>query len=746
LFVFRNRRHPHVGRAGDNNDPGGFPQMHHRFPSRRLARGAATVLVAAAPMSALAQAAEPTRGPDTPTATPTEQALPSVQVVGRRQSGAYHDTHAAGATKTDTPLLEVPQAVRVVPRQLLDDLGALRVDDALDFVAGASRQNNFGGIWDNIALRGFAGHGDSGMALLRNGISANRGFNAPRDTANVERLEFLKGTMGALYGSSEPGGTINVVTKSPRFTAAHALEAYYGSHDTRRLALDSTGPIGGDATQPPALAYRLNVSVEDKDSFRDHVHSRRELVAPALAWKLGSDTTLRYDGEWLRQRAPLDRGVPAPGGQLGVVPATRFYGEPADGDITVDNQTHQFFLDHALGADWRLHAGAQFKRGTLDGLASEIIPGSCVAVGTDWECRRRLRLRGFESHDTTLQWEVAGKLLAGGVEHELLAGIETARFEAERRILSGNYASLISLSTPVHGAAQPALAATLWDNSLDDRSHALYLQDQVSLGRQWKMLAGVRHDRYRGRYDDRAFGFAAGSLLSTEQNVSATSPRLGLTWLPLPEFSVYASVGRSFRPQIITSATGQTFDPETGTANELGVKWQSRDGRLGATVSAYDIAKRHVVVYDSNGYPSGELAGKVRNKGLEAELAGWVAEGWRVALAYAYLDADPRITNFARHSGSVFVVHERTLAGGSLVGLGGGVTHVGERTVDLGAPMLPAYTTAKLTAYWRATPQLRLSLDVDNLTDRTYYASGYNNAWIGPGAPRTVTAGVQYKF
>lgn len=719
--------------------------MYPRSPRRRLAHSAVVALMAAASAPVLAQAADPTPA-EAPAEASNDKTLPAVQVVGRRQSGAYHDGHAAGATKTDTPLLEVPQAVRVLTRQLLDDLSALRVDDALDFVAGASRQNNFGGIWDNIALRGFAGHGDSGMALLRNGISANRGFNAPRDTANLERLEFLKGTMGALYGSSEPGGTINVVTKAPRFTAGHAVEAYYGSHDTRRLALDSTGPLGGDAGQPAALAYRLNVSAEDRGSFRDHIRSRRELVAPALTWQLGSDTTLRYDGEWLRQRAPLERGVPAPGGQLGGVATTRFYGEPADGDITVDNQTHQFFVDHALNADWALRAAAQFKRGRLDGLASEIIPGSCVAAGSDWECRRRLRLRDFDSRDTTLQFELAGKVLTGGVEHELLAGVETARFDADRKILSGNYASRISLANPVYGGAQPALAATIWDNTLADRSQAVYLQDQLSLSPRWKLLAGVRHDRYRGRYDDRAFGFTAGSLRSNEQQVSATSPRLGLTWLATPDLAVYASVGRSFRPQIITSASGQTFDPEVGAAKELGAKWQSRDGRLGATVSVYDIAKRHVVVYDDNGYPASELAGKVRNRGLEAELAGWVAQGWRVALAYSYLDADARITNFARHSGSLFVVHERTLAGGALVGLGGGVTHVGKRTVDLGSPLLPAYTTVKLTAYWRATPQLRLSLDVDNLTDRSYYASGYNNAWIAPGAPRTVTAGVQYKF
>jgi len=209
------------------------------------------------------------------TGEPDETKLQSVEVVGRRASGSYYTGEAAG-TKTTLPLQELPQAVRVMSRQSLDDLGALRMDDAFDYVGGVSRQNNFGGMWDNIAIRGLAGDANNGIAMLQNGFAANRGFNAPRDTANIERIEFLKGTSASLYGVSEPGGTLNIVTKRPRWRSAHAIEAYAGSYDMRRVAVDSTGPLSD------TFAYRVNAAFEDRDSFREQVHTRRELFAPAL--------------------------------------------------------------------------------------------------------------------------------------------------------------------------------------------------------------------------------------------------------------------------------------------------------------------------------------------------------------------------------------------------------------------------------------------------------------------------------
>jgi iron complex outermembrane receptor protein len=718
---------------------------------------AATGAAPAAPAQAATTAATATA--PARAAPATQEPMTAVHVVGRRQSGDYNGRESEGATRTDTPVLEVPQSVRVMTRQLVDDLGALRVDDLLDHVAGVSRHNDFGGTWDNIAMRGFAGHEDRTSSLLRNGMPSNRGFNAPRDTANLERVEFLKGTMGALYGSSEPGGTVNLVTKQPRFSAGHSVELYAGSHDHRRLAIDSTGPLNGHAGEPATLAYRLNVSAEDKDSFRDHVHVRRTLVAPALAWRLGPDTRLRYDGEWLRQQAPLDRGVPVVNGRLDAVPPSRFYGEPGDGDNTIDNQTHQLFLNHALGAgggssDWELRAGLQHKRGSLSGRATEVHmygPGFLGCATSmdqrDWFCRR-VRDRDFTSLETSLLLEAYGRFATGALKHELIVGAEAARFSQDRTLLD-HAAGLrdavgISVSDPKYGGITvPAMVPVqaIWNGRLEDRQQALYVQDQVAW-RDWRLLAGLRHDRAKSRYTGRIDGAV------TRQEPSATSPRLGLSWLPRPGLSLYASIGRSFRPQSEQDAQGRPFEPQVGTARELGLKWESAGGRLGATLAWFDIAKRHVPQYIAATDSYAKLD-RVRNRGLEAEVTGQVAPGWRVALAYAFLDADRHLAQFARHSGSAFVVHERALAGGGLVGIGGGVTHVGARSGEdpyAPPPQLPAYTLAKITSYWRVNSAVRLSLDVDNLFDRTWYASAYNRVWVTPGNPRQVTLGAQYKF
>ncbi|HEY4542779.1 MAG TPA: TonB-dependent receptor plug domain-containing protein, partial [Noviherbaspirillum sp.] len=357
----------------------------------------------------------------------TEITLPAIEVVGRGESGAYH-AHEASGTKSDLPLRELPQAVRVMSRQTLDDLGAVRVDDVLDYVGGVSRQNNFGGLWDNMAIRGLAGDINNGMPLLRNGFSANRGFNAPRDTANIERIEFLKGPAAALYGASEPGGTLNVVTKKPSRKVANALELYVGSDEFYRTALDSTGPLS------ESIAYRLNVALEDRGSFRDFVDTRRTLFAPALTWRLSPSTVLDYNGELLRHRTPLDRGVVAVNGQLGVIPRDRFLGEPADGDVQVENQTHQFVLEHMVSPDWSARMGLSYKRGAVEGFSTEPIS----VQGDGRTLLRQRRHRDYASEDLALQGELIGRFQLGQIGHELVVGAETYRMDFDQRMLRIN--------------------------------------------------------------------------------------------------------------------------------------------------------------------------------------------------------------------------------------------------------------------------------------------------------------------
>ena len=723
----------------------------HRSP---LALAAAT-LFAAPP--ALAQSAAPAPTPAI-AATATAAAagspaaeLATVEVVGRTESGAYHADEAAGA-KTDLPLRELPQSVRIVTRQAIDDLGATRLDDVLDYVGGVSRQNNFGGLWDNIAIRGLPGSDSTGMATLFNGFSSNRGFNAPRDLAAVERIEFLKGPAAALYGSSEPGGTLNIVSKRPLWTAAHSVEGYAGSHGMRRGAFDSTGPLG------ERLAYRLNVAVEDRDSFRDRVGVKRQVVAPAFTWKLGRDTLLDYVGEYLRHETPLDRGVVAVGDRLGAISRRTFLGEPADGPATVTNQTHQLVLSHEWNPAWRSRIGLSYREAAIEGFSSE-----ATALRANGDLTRQRRFRDYASDDIALQAELQGVVKTGAVAHELLLGLESYRFDMDTLLLRVNpsiaapYA--INIYDPVYGQARPTPLPNT-DTRERQRNTAFYVQDAIQLAPQWRLIAGLRGDRYDQSLENRRNG-----ALTTQQP-SSTSPRLGLSWLPDAQWTLYANTGRSFRPNAGSDVASRAFAPESGKALELGAKWERADRRLGATAALFDIRKRNVLTADAANAGFSVAAGEIRSRGAEFDLAGQLSRRWRVNASLALNDVEVtrdntleiggRLLNVPRVNGSMLAMYEDALANGQRYGVGGGLTHTGRRLgqartqaeAAAGTPAfdLPAYTTAKLVGYWRLNPRLRLTLDVDNVFDRTYYASAFNRVWVTPGTARMVTLGVQARF
>jgi iron complex outermembrane receptor protein len=682
----------------------------------------------------------------------TPPTMSAVDVVGRSASGTYYADEAEGA-KTSLPLRELPQSVRVMSRQTLDDLGATRLDDVLDYVGGVSRQNNFGGLWDNIAIRGLPGNENTGMATLLNGFSSNRGFNAPRDLAGVERIEFLKGPAAALYGSSEPGGTLNIVSKKPLWKAAHSVEAYAGSYGLGRAALDTTGPIND------RLAYRLNVAVEDKGSFRDQVSAQRQVVAPAFTWKLSPNTVLEYTSEYLRHATPLDRGVVAVNNQLGAVPVSRFLGEPADGDVTVTNQTHQLVLSHEWNADWRSRTGLSYRETGLKGFSTE-----ASALQADGRTlRRQRRYRDFQSDDVALQAELQGTVRAGGLEQEVLVGVESYRFHMDSLMLRANPSAsapyAIDIFNPVYGQTQPTPGRNT-DTREKQRNTALYVQDTLKLGEQWRVMAGLRADNYDQSLQNRI------TATTTQQSPSAVSPRLGVSWLPSAGWTVYANAGKSFRPNTGSDAAGNAFTPEKARALELGAKWESADQRLGATAALFDITKRNVLTSDPVNSGYSVAAGEVRSRGLELDVAGRLSANWRLNASLVFNDVEitrdntlevgGRLLNVPKVNGSVLAVYEDALANGQRYGVGGGVTYMGKRlgqartqaeaNAGTAAFDLPSYTTAKLLAYWRLSPTINLTLDVDNLFDKVHYTSSYSRVWVTPGALRTVTVGLQAKF
>lgn len=662
-------------------------------------------------------------------------ALPQVNVVAER-SAAYNTGTSRGATRTDTPLREVPQSVRVVNIEQLEDLGAMRLADTVDFVSGISRMNDFGGTWDNFGIRGFS---STDMGFLVNGFPGARGYNPPRDTATVERFEFLKGPAGAIYGSSEPGGTINIVTKKPKFSARHVAEVGFSDRGLRRATVDTTGPLSS------TVAYRLNLMTEEGDPRSALLHNKRMLVAPALTWQIDPRTTLNYEAEILKSDTPLDRGVINVRGQLGLLPRDRILNEPTDKNMRLSSKTQQLTLDRVLADGWRARLGASYKESTFEGDYTE----ATSLAADNRTLNRQATWRTLPSRDTSVNGELEGKFATGGLDHTLLVGAEASRLWMNMEILrSAN--TPIDIYAPVYGRAAGPLTSLTTSSDERQRVKAVFAQDQVSLSAQWKLLAGLRWDEY----SQDLVNHVARSQLQRKQ--SAVSPRAGVTYLPNSWSSLYLSAGKSFRGNTGIDVNGNAFDPQKSRSYEAGWKLQSADQRLGATVAVYDITKTNVLTAsDVPGFSV--AAGEVKSSGVEADVTGQLGRHWRVSGNAAYDDArvtrdrtlaaGTRLMNVPKWTAGLLAIREDRLPDGSRYGVGGGVNHVGERSGNnADTYSLPSYTTARLLGYWQVTRQVKLSLDVLNLFNRTYYTSSWAGLYVTPGAERSVAARVKIEL
>ena len=672
------------------------------------------------------------------------QADDVVTVTVKAERQHYRSLSAKGATKTDALLMDLPQSVRVLTGDLLRDAGVTTLAGALDLASGIAKQSPLGGLWDSYAMRGFTGDPNFGSDYMVNGFSSSRGYNGLRDAGNTQNVEVLKGPASALYGRGEPGGTVNVTTKKPKFAPEYGADVSLGSFQTRRAAVDLTGPLSD------SFAYRLNAAHEEGHSFRDTLKVERSLFSPSFLWLAGEHTTVSYEIEAVRQRVPFDRGVVAVNGKLGAVPVSRFLGEPGDGPMMLKSLGQQLFIHHALSDDWTLQAGASYRDSELTGYSTEA--NKLLADGRS--LNRQRRHRDFSATDVSARVEVLGKFKTGALAHEVLAGVDAYHFDDHRVQLRRNpsaaNAYAIDIFAPVYGGKAAPLALSI-DTQEAQQARGLYAQDQLDLGAQWKALVGVRHDTYTQDVTNHRLN------TSNRQSLSATSPRAGLVYQPSKMWSLYASAAKGFRPNSGISIDNQAFPAERSRAYELGAKLET--GKLTGTLAVYDIRKSNVLTTNPANTDFAIAAGEVGSRGLELDVSGEVARGLRVSGAYAYTDASvtrgdttivtgSRLANVPRHSATLLATQQFTLGTGA-ASVGGGVQYVGERLGDVAISSsftLPAYTTAKLLASYSPTAKLRLALNVENLFNRSYYASSYNQLWVAPGAERTLTLNAHYRF
>ncbi len=682
---------------------------------------------------------------DEPPAEPLALEEMQVTASAERADGpvqGYRATRSASATRTDTAIHETPQSISVVPAQVVEDIGATRLEDALDYAGGVERGNNFGGQ----GLTEFLVRGFSTQEFYRNGFAVNRGYPNMPDASTLERIEVLRGPASMLYGRGDPGGTFNIVSKQPQAERRTVLGSQVNTDGLRRGTLDTTGALDESA----AFTYRLNLVAEGSDSFRDHVESERYNIAPVLRWQLSDDTALILEGDYLHNRHPMDRGLTRYPNQAGDLSRDRFLGEESAGKLTNQNATTQLRLEHQLDSQWMLRGGIQYLDGSLDGGAVE--NNGLAADGRT--VGRNYSERWLNWNDLAVQANLEGHFDAAGLAHTLLLGVEFDDFNYDSQIdRSGGATSdfPIDLYDPVYGQPLPALTRTTTYDDENLKSYAFFLQDQIALTERLTAQVGARLERFEQRYENKLT--PAGSW---DQAHNAVSPRFGLIYDLTEELAVYANTSRSFKPNRGADRSSQAFDPEKGIAHEVGIKYELPEHDLSVTAALFHITKENVLTSDPLDSNYQVAAGEARSRGFDISVAGNITPQWRVIGGYAYVDAEvtessnasmptgTRLANVPRHSFNLLDTYE--FAEGPLAGLGVGmgVKYVGDRKGGATSTAfdMDAYTTVDLLAYYPLTERVRLNLNLNNLFDEEYEERAWGNIWAYPGAPRTLQAGI----
>jgi iron complex outermembrane receptor protein len=726
----------------------------------------ALVLAFAAPaMSALAAEPATQDAPQDAGLTRIAQAQPAAQAttgsLERIEVSAQRE-HYRG----DVAVQDLPQSVQVITGEMLKQIGAVTVNDALDLATGVARQNTFGGLWDGFAIRGFVGDPNLPSGYLVNGFNGGRGFGGIRDTSSIEKMEILRGPGSALFGRGEPGGTVAITTKKPQFTPEGSATLAVGSHNFYRAEGDYTTPVGA------STAVRINGAFEDADSFRDTVHTKRSFASPSILSKLSNNTSIWYELEWSKQEIPFDRGVVARNGQLGVIPNSRFLGEPGDGPTVAKVLGHQAELEHVFWKNWVLLIGGAYRTTKLNGIGEN--PEFAAARNpffTDGQTlARQRRFSNYESTDSIGRAELSGNFKTGIVTHHLLGGADYNEFELDRlqtryRPPAFNASSTlatenaINIFNPVYGSFPlPAANQNVFNDTEKDKAYGVYLNDQMDLTDAFKLRLGARYDWFKQTISNRL-----AVVQPPNQDVHQFSPQVGLVFKASDIISFYAAFAKGFRPQTGFDVNSHPFEPEKTTSSEVGMKFETSDGSLSGGVALFKMKKTNVLTADPVNQGQSIAIGQAESKGLEVDVSGRLPWQVQIMLSYAYTDAyaassvldpdfgrvvgsgDPLI-NIPKHNASALLLKDIDVAGHKLT-LGAGGKYVSRRLGETGTRYyLPAYTLVRLFGTYQVSKNFSITGEVNNLFDKVYYPASYAAIWTAPGAPREFQLRATYKF
>jgi catecholate siderophore receptor len=675
-----------------------------------------------------------------------------------RQSDAYRQEQSSLGKLTE-PLRDTPQSITTLTSELLDDRGALSLNDALRNVPGITLgAGEFSWQGNNPNIRGFNSRND----LFLDGM---RDFGSyDRDPFNLESIEVLLGPSSLVFGRGSTGGVINQTSKQALPDPLRALHVNVGNADTRRAELDVNQPLSG------AAALRVNLlKHEGGMPGRDGAFVERDAIATSLALGLGSATELSLNLLHQSSDSVPDYGLPWLAGAPARVARGNFYGFSSDFvDTTADIVSLK--LKHELTPDLQVQAQlrhADYERSMR--ITEPLLVGNPTATTPlDSVQVRRNVFRG-ESGEDMLQGQVniIAHLQAGGIEHALVAGVEAGREGSAPGFGFGLGVPNTPLLTPRDEAY--ASSGTAWRLRSDSQADSLagFVLDTLKFNAKWQLMAGLRWDSFdmdyaATRYDDA--GVQTGTERILRKDIE-TSWRAALVYKPVEAGSFYAGIGSSFNP----SAEGLSFvnsgrnltigdaylDPEDNRAVEVGTKWELLSARLYLDAALYQITKQNARVPDPANPGFNILAGEQTVDGLSVNVIGRVGQTLTLNAGYSYMDSEQGATtqvtvvpgtalvNTPEHTASLWLAWVPTMHWE----LGGGARYVDERLATIAQPVkaVPDYHAFDLLLKYRYSDNLSFKLNVTNLTDE-YYFEQLHPFHVVPGPGRSAVFAVNLDY
>ncbi len=704
---------------------------------------------------------------DMPAAEKEAVDLDTIRVRGQRLN-TYQAERSTSATKTDTLLRDVPQAVTVVTEKQMRDQGVQGMADAVRYVPGIGATQGEGNR-DGLVFRGNSSTADFFVDGMRDDVQYYR------DTYNIERIEAFKGPNAMIFGRGSPGGLLNRVTRTADWRETLNLGLQFGSWQKRRATADYAHPFSD------AFAFRVTGVYEDSEGFRDGYEVKRRGLNPTAAIHAGENTLITLGYEYFSDQRTADRGIPsyatAFDGTRSPVATDRatFFGDPEASRADVEVNAFNALVEHDFGGGTVLRNRTRVA--DYDKFYQNVFPGNVNAAGTT------VALSAYNNSTDRKnlfnQTDLIFSTTTGEVEHKFMTGVEFGRQETDNLRRSGLFAlgagSPCQNLTGAGSCVVPLTAPTVSpivvyaNNSTagsgDARNTgiakvaAIYAQDQIEFSSKWSAIVGLRYDRFDVDFTDLRTGVAADRRQLSSSD-ALWSPRVGVVFKPIEDLSLYASYGVTHLPrsgeQLGSLAfNSQSLDAESFANTEVGAKWELRPG-LTAEAAVFRLDRSNAAITDPDDSTRLILlkGNSQRVDGVELSLAGQLADKWQVIGSYAWLDARTVRTVGTTPAGRVLAQTPETSFGlwnrydfSDRWGVALGATYRSESYATISnAVTLKSHTRYDGAVFYRFDERFSAQLNVENLFDKTYYPSAHTDNNITPGAPRAAYVTLNFKF